>query len=324
VETILSVVIPVYNVEEYILDCLESLTADCAEDIEIVTVDDGSSDRSAELIKDFFLKKPQFRTKQLSQKNSGASVARNAGILAASGKYIMFADSDDIVMKGTVNRLIDLLRNSETDIVIGNAHAVLENSGMSTDSRPIDPEEFNGMNRDEALNCFIKNYECVIWRNLYKRTFILENKLFFQPNNAHEDVCWMPFVLNAARSFQCTDILWYCYRVREGSVTTSIYSKKDMDKVEAAEIMYRLAETVEHKNLQHKIFKNASRFYRLALKNTAKYGRQEAGKIVRKAQSHLHILKKPATFKNLSRYWTIRIIGLPLFTKIYAAVSGKK
>ena len=111
----ISVIIPVYNLENYIENCLNSIVNQTYNELEILCVDDGSSDRSAEIIRSFCEK--DARVKYFYQENDGVSAARNSGLEKAAGEYIMFVDSDDFIEK---NMIETILKNKENDLTISN------------------------------------------------------------------------------------------------------------------------------------------------------------------------------------------------------------
>src|SRR3954449_5241960 len=102
-----SVVVPIYNVEPYLGDCLDSLAAQTFRDLEIVMVDDGSTDRSGEIARDYGARDPRFRL--VERPNGGLSAARNTGIDAARGEFLAFVDSDDVVAPTAYERLVAAL-----------------------------------------------------------------------------------------------------------------------------------------------------------------------------------------------------------------------
>ena len=111
---LVSVIIPVYNLENYIGNCLNSIVNQIYNELEILCVDDGSSDRSAEIIRSFCDK--DGRVKYFYQENAGVSAARNSGLEKASGEYIMFLDGDDYLHSQTVEILLDGICRQEADI----------------------------------------------------------------------------------------------------------------------------------------------------------------------------------------------------------------
>jgi len=116
--TKVSIIVPVYNVELYLEECLYSIINQTFEDIEIILINDGSTDHSLEIMEKFA--KKDNRIKIISQKNKGVSEARNAGILIASGDYILFVDSDDVILTNTIEILYNKIIQTGSDLLLGN------------------------------------------------------------------------------------------------------------------------------------------------------------------------------------------------------------
>ena len=118
----ISVVIPVYNVDKYITDCLESIVSQTFSEWEVVMVNDGSSDRSVEICKSFCERDSRFRV--LEQENRGVSAARNTGIDACRGEYIFFMDADDTLSAQGLSLVISTVSSEDVDMVIGDINDV--------------------------------------------------------------------------------------------------------------------------------------------------------------------------------------------------------
>src|SRR3954447_16249370 len=120
-----SVVVPIYNVEDYLAECLESLAAQTFEDLEVIMVDDGSTDGSAAIAESFAARDPRF--KLVRRVNGGLSAARNTGIEAATGEFLAFVDSDDLVAPDAYEKLVGTLDKTGSDFASGNAHRLYPN-----------------------------------------------------------------------------------------------------------------------------------------------------------------------------------------------------
>ena len=121
---LLSIIVPVYNSKKYLTRCVESITNQSYLNIEIILIDDGSTDGSAELCDE--LEKRDRRIRVFHQKNSGPGAARNLGLLNATGSYITFVDSDDCVESDGYNKILNKEYKS-ADVIIGQWHTILEN-----------------------------------------------------------------------------------------------------------------------------------------------------------------------------------------------------
>ena len=127
-EKVLSIIIPVYNVEKYIYECLDSIIyqKNCINDCEIILVNDGSTDSSGDICKKYAKKYKNI--KYLSKKNGGLSDARNFGIENASGNYIWFIDSDDYIQKDCISKIVKAIKEKKTDVIVCQSKIVDDNN----------------------------------------------------------------------------------------------------------------------------------------------------------------------------------------------------
>ena len=218
-----SVIIPIYNVEAYLAECLHSVVNQTFQDMEIILVDDGSTDRSPEIIKEFTEKDSRIRI--ITQSNCGVSVARNTGLHAASGEYILFVDSDDMIMPNSVETLYNKANETRSDLLIGNALWYVPNVPISVYFKR--SEELNSLIGIAGEECYIKlkkvnnAFPPLVYLFFMKRELIIRNKLFFKNEIIHEDELWcIQAMLNATR-VTTIDFNYYYYRQREGSLMNS-------------------------------------------------------------------------------------------------------
>lgn len=233
----LSIVIPVYNVGDYLERCLDSLIRTKGiEDTEIIIVDDGSTDFSGE-IADKYSSEYGF-IKSFHKTNGGLSDARNYGLNQASGKYVFFLDSDDMVIPEGMQKALELLQTTEADVLLWDGvsineddyeiesgyEAILAHGGLSKD------KEY--MPGTDALVKQIKDhrkYAVTAWLLAAKREYLLENNLLFEKGLIHEDELWTPQVICGSSKVQYLPEKVYCYRIREGSITDSDSQEKHID-----------------------------------------------------------------------------------------------
>lgn len=240
-----SVIIPVYNTENYIEKCLESVKDQTLKNIEIIVVNDGSTDNSSSIIKKFINNNKQLNIKYLEKENGGLSDARNYGIKYATGDYICLLDSDDYL---DVNLLKNLEKymNKSIDIIKYKFIKVDENGKeIERGTGPI----FENVNGQEAFKkLFTKdNYLEVAWLYLYKRSFWQSNEFLYPKGKNHEDFALTPLVLIQANSVVSTDVYGYYYVERKNSITTD----KDYEKVKL-----RIDDLIYHYDNMDRIIKN--------------------------------------------------------------------
>lgn len=213
----LSVVIPVYNVEKYLENCVFSILSQIDNDVEIILVDDGSTDSSG-VICDKFVQMKKF-IKVIHQKNQGLSVARNTGIKNSLGEYILFVDSDDSIYGNTIDKFLQIIRKNKYDIVIGKAKYI-KNNGNIVDKANYSLKNTEITGIDYLNHLFQTKGECTLCAqfNIYKREFLVENTLFFKPSIIHEDELWTPVCFLKAKLIYVSDIYFYQHFERTGSI----------------------------------------------------------------------------------------------------------
>ena len=188
----LSIIIPVYNVENYIRACLGSVFRQNLEEdsFEVVVVDDGSEDASIERIKDIIDQHSNITV--VSQINQGLSAARNTGLKNAIGRYVLFLDSDDLLVDGCLSELLISADNYSVDLLIAD-FVKLSDQEIGDTSRlnnhSCQPLVLNGR---EAFVHYLNPSQCYVWRTLYRKSFLENNNLIFIPGIYFEDI---PFTI---------------------------------------------------------------------------------------------------------------------------------
>ena len=215
-----SIIIPIYNVEEYLDECLQSLQAQDYTDYEVICVNDGSTDRSREILSEWESRMPQMRV--IDRENGGLSAARNIGLMAAKGDYVLFVDSDDWVEPNTLKILDTHLRPPTSDLL---PLDMLCFACRRTDNNTFDtltPEQTNGWDyyNRHALEHRETAFVCVVQR-CYRRQFLIENNLLFRESILHEDNEFTPRVCLKAQSVKVIPDVLYNYRVRPNSIMTT-------------------------------------------------------------------------------------------------------
>ena len=227
-ETI-SIIVPIYNVESYLERCLQSLVGQTYSDIEIILVDDGSTD-SCPQICDKWAENDE-RIKVIHKENGGLSDARNAGIAVATGDYIAFVDSDDWVELDYYEVLIQKLIENDADIIECGVYLVNEMGELLTQRSA--KNEILVLNRVEALQKLVMEdgvYQTV-WNKLYKRGVI--QNILFEVGKYHEDEFWTYQVLDRMERMVIISSPKYYYMQRSSSIMGERYSIKRLDGLEA-------------------------------------------------------------------------------------------
>lgn len=225
----LSIIVPVYNVEEYIRPCVESIFKQGLDEstYEVILVNDGTKDNSFGVIEDIVNSHSNILI--VEQKNQGLSAARNTGMTKASGDYILFLDSDDLLIENTLGKLTAALSSSSPDILYA---GFVKMTNEEIDTRKMVAQEECICRETTGRNSFLEDYnarECYAWRAFYKRTFLEEKHLRFIPGIYFEDVPFTTECHLVAGKCIRTDYTFYIYRQRPGSIVSVINKKKVMD-----------------------------------------------------------------------------------------------
>ena len=220
-----SVIIPVYNVEKYLPQCVESVLTQSFENIEVILVDDGSPDNCPAICDEFANKDSRVRV--IHKQNGGLSDARNYGIRAAQGEYLLFLDSDDYwgeqdALETVFSRIGQY--EEPADMLMFQAQLIYPDGTIIPDRNGF-PDHFNDMTREESLIYMVENGLLIgsACSKVVKRSFLLENDLFFKVGIKSEDVHWIFRVAAAMPKYQYTDQYFYMYRKgRPGSISTTV------------------------------------------------------------------------------------------------------
>lgn len=209
-----SIIVPIYNAERYLSKCIESIINQDYRDIEVLLVDDGSTDSSCSICKHYCAL--DSRIKFIQQNNSGVSATRNKGIKAASGEYIMFVDSDDYMEQTVVSCVVQSNTYINADIVIFNYYKIAADKKTKCDS------VIAGLKtKDQFLEDCYNNLNTVyynkIYNKLYKRKIIIDNNIIFPENmNMGEDFRFNLLYFSKCKLFLMIDDYLYNYRIDNG------------------------------------------------------------------------------------------------------------
>ncbi len=218
---LISVIIPVYNVENYLRECVDSVLAQTYQNFEIILVDDGSTDASGEICD--ACAKQDDRIRVFYQENAGASSARNSGLRSAKGEYVYFLDSDDWLNEECFEKLVTCIKRENAEIVFLNAFAIEEKTGKISKKMYSHYKHYNVSNGLQLMNEQIKNKEFRVppWTMLFKRDFLRRNNLVFTEGIIYEDMIFTFYAfLKAERVAHVPEYLYF-HRYRRDSVMTS-------------------------------------------------------------------------------------------------------
>ena len=216
-EPTVSVIIPVYQVEKYLDKCIASVVGQTYQNLQIILIDDGSTDRSPAICDGWKERDPRITV--IHQQNGGLSVARNEGLKIATGEFIGFVDSDDWIEPNMVETLLAAMQETAADIAVGGFEVFTEDSksipyakSKSTKRSLCSTEE--ALKRLLLLRGFIRNF---VWNKLYRRTVL--SGVAFPEGRLYEDVTWTAQVIGNAKSLVCVDQIFYYYLHRPDSLS---------------------------------------------------------------------------------------------------------
>ena len=233
-----SIIIPAYNAEKYIKECIESIMHQTYENIQIIIVNDGSTDNTVKICESFNDK----RLNIISQANKGVSSARNAGKKEATGDYIIFIDADDTLDKNMIETLVYTLEYSNADISICGYKKIFSNND-SINEKIEDEEKI--YDNDEAIYAFLegKYFGIGLWDKLIKRE-IIEKVDFEDGRKINEDKFYLFNVLLHSKKVYVNNLGLYNYMQREQSVTKEKFGEKNLDIIYFSD---KIKETIEKK-----------------------------------------------------------------------------
>lgn len=224
----LSIIVPIYRVANYLRKCVDSLLAQDITDYEIILVDDGSPDECPQICDEYAALHSNF-IKVIHQENAGLSAARNSGISAAQGEYVLFVDSDDYLQPNVLGTLMEQVERDNLDVLRFRYQNVREtgevfvpHEGMKTDYNNYSSEPTDGLT-------FLNDrmwVQCYVWQFLVRREIVLQEQ--FTPGVYFEDTDWTPRMLLRTKRVASADLVVYNYLWREGSITLS---QKDTAKM---------------------------------------------------------------------------------------------
>lgn len=215
----ISVIVPVYNVAPYLTQCIESLCRQTFSKLEIILVDDGSTDESGKICDEFAKKDPRILV--IHKKNEGLSSARNAGLSVASGKYIGFVDGDDFVSCEMYQKLYKIAESYESEIVC----CQFQTSNGEITEKAEGSETVTVLDTKQAVKkFFLREITESVWDKLFSRR--LFDDLFFPEGEINEDTFVVITLILKSRQMIFYDKKLYYYRKRNGSITRSGYSEK--------------------------------------------------------------------------------------------------
>lgn len=227
-----SVIVPIFNVEDYLEKCVNSIINQSYQDYELILVNDGSTDRSGSICDSYA---SQFkRVKVIHQQNAGVSDARNSGLKLAVGEYVIFIDSDDYIEPDSFDKFhTSLDKSGNPDVMIARAKKIYADRVFLTDQDLPFAKIVNGNKADVIKWMFV--FSDNLWPStsyVVRKSFIDDNNIEYLSGYLHEDIEWTFKIFLFAKTFTANEYYWYNRRMeRPGSITNTKLSKRTLDVI---------------------------------------------------------------------------------------------
>lgn len=300
-----SIIVPVFNVDQYIEECIDSILLQNCNDYELILIDDGSTDRSGEICDLYDEKYDQIVV--IHKENGGLSDARNKGIEISKGEYILFIDSDDYLVDNT---LLDgakdfLIFQKNCDLLLF-GFVKVKNDNKKNDT--IDDYNFRLISLQDAVKNGI--FYTSAWCKIIKREIIIEHKLFFEMNIYSEDMDWCARLSLTVDTICYTECCSYAYRQRNDSISKNI-SEKNVQDIEN-NIKRSLALDINNKSDKFK-----SAFFDLLARNFSTYiialavsSNSDINCHKDYIKEYMHILTKACRKREKIIYFFLKVLGI--------------
>jgi len=233
----LTVIIPVYNGEDYIQSCIFQLKDQIFKDFKCIIVNDGSTDRTGKLVEQEILNDEKFELINI-EKNKGVSHARNLGFSKAKSKYVMFIDSDDTYSKELFQKMIDVIEKQDSDFAVCEYDNYRIRSNIYSNLLVFNSFPTNKpFNSDDVVNLdnfSLESFSAVAWNKIFKRKFLLDNKIIFNEKiNMGEDLEFNVRALILAKKISLLPIPLYTYRTEVPGSSIESIDRRPMDLINA-------------------------------------------------------------------------------------------
>ena len=238
-QPLISVIIPCYNVEKFVEECIVSVSKQKFQNWECLVINDGSLDKTWQIILEKTSSDPRFKV--FSQENKGLSETRNFGIENSAGKYLFFLDADDILPENCLQYFSENIEK-QNDIITG-VTATFTGTNFQKISKLLHPKEgnvvFNNNNGEVLIRTVTSGLTPVAQNRIYKASFIKKNNLRFQKGIYHEDELWFFETMFFARSVKFIDKETYLYRIdNPESITNKLSDKNTLSHIEILRIIF--------------------------------------------------------------------------------------
>lgn len=322
----ISIIVPVYNSEKYLEECIESVLNQSYKNIELILINDGSTDDSYNICKKYL--KYDSRVKVIDKENQGVSIARNEGIRISTGKYIIFMDSDDFwIGEDSLKEIIESFRG-EPDVALFGSVKYLEKSNIFVNDMHTN---VTGENKIDIFNSFSRQgiFLGGVWDKIIKRSLIVDNLIYF--NNdliSSEDIDWNMEVIMKCKKVQVIDKVMYGYRKQNEASVTSRIRKKNIEDLffTIKKWSDKGASSLYDENISSMILEIMSYEYSVLMALVGKFKKQLSKEFINEVKSYKWLLnykinpkvKKVSIVKNIFGFMnTCSLLALKLSIRKY-------
>lgn len=231
---LVSVIVPVFNVEQYLRECIDSIIDQTYPYIEIILVNDGSTDDSYSICNEY--KEEDNRIIVVNKENGGLSSARNKGIEFARGDYISFVDSDDYIAPDMIESLVKIMDREQVEVACCNFKKFKKTS-FSKNTENDAGKKTEVYESSQAINYLLdeKHYKCFAWNKIYKKDLFREIR--FPEGKLYEDIITQYKIFKKAKKVAFNDKAMYYYRIREGSITKKVFDRRNYELLEPIKVI---------------------------------------------------------------------------------------
>lgn len=256
-----SVVVPIYNAEKYLNKCLDSIKNQTLKELQVILVNDGSTDSSEEII-DFYVNEYPHMFEKINKVNGGQATARNCALKNVSGEYIVFIDSDDYIEQEMLEEMYEVAKCNDSDIVVCNYYEIYND-------KKVEKTAMKNISKNMNVNYMLSNASP--WNKLIKTNIIKENNISFLEKHIYEDLATMPILTGYAKNITYIQKPLYNYIIREGSTMRQNTYNKRLDSIFVAinhleeefrkrKLLEKYKEEIEFLNIYHLLYAASGRF----------------------------------------------------------------
>ena len=318
-EILLSIIIPIYNLEDYISYCLDSIVSQVKENVEIILIDDGSKDKSREICESYCEK--YCYIKYFYQDNAGVSVARNNGLKKAVGDYILFVDGDDWIINNSIPQIINKIKNNrEVDIFAGD---FVKSKNNHTKSKKVKNTSLNLKKYDFPENLIklfeTNNFNPSLWCNIIKRNLFFSNNILLDANVKYtEDMDCMLQLFLKAKKIDFIEKPFYVYRQNQASATHSCSLKRVDDTMNFVIKWNDRIQEIESEELKKYLFNFVQYEYSIVVGLLYTLPKNERRKIITKVKEYEYLFTKGISKKVKIVYYVYKLFGFKIVGRLMA------